>query len=375
MSLGGVRIVILDEVRLTWGSDTSSVVTGTAPGVERSQGEHRLLLLGAGGRPFGPGRCRVRAGRRPRRRGMDGACARHSRATAGDGTAVLVGSRVRHHPYAQSARWGPAPRERLVVPSMRGCMALWQWDAYFIAVGLRHGILNWPSASSRSPCARTRTGSCPMSSTMAVSSRRARTCRPATSPPSKRPDQRTPRESRAAHQTSTVGMGGGQSPHGPRRGQAISTEWRRGTRCSAPARHGGSDQRTCATDAPCTSIRIHRGSTTPLSSTRISRSGLPDLPAYLAVQERVLARWRTTLESAGHPVRVGRDGLSGGRSWREATVQRALERLWDPRRRMFAPAGASGRPLPRTILSLVACFAGGIGGEQIRRDRRRYSRH
>lgn len=36
-------------------------------------------------------------------------------------------------------RWPPVAGRRLIVPSVLGYVGIWQWDAYFIALGLRHG--------------------------------------------------------------------------------------------------------------------------------------------------------------------------------------------------------------------------------------------
>lgn len=364
--VGGVRIVILDEeVRLTWGSDTSSVVTGTAPGVERSQGEHRLLLLGAGSRPSALD---------------DAGFARAADRVVEEWMGRVPATAARRQEMARQCWWvlgsniirmrnplgGGLPRENVVVPSMRGYMALWQWDAYFIAVGLRHGD---PELAVRQ---------------LEI----AFTPGPDGQLPDVIHDGGVLTSSRDLPPGDLAALEASGSPE--LRGKVVPLT-------KPPLSAWAADKVLMALDADerldrmaawypvlCASqawwfrsenmrdgcpVYLHPYSS-GLDDSPVFDKDLPvrtpDLPAYLAVQERVLARWRTTLESAGHPVESGVTvSPADDPVWREATVRSALERLWDPRRRMFAPAGASGRPLPRTILSLVACFAGGIGGEQI----------
>ncbi len=161
---------------------------------------------------------------------------------------------------------------RAVVPSKIGYVGLWQWDAYFIAVGLRHGdpelareqlSLAFGFPRDRRPAAGRRARA-----RHPRHQRRPAGLRPR-DPASRRLRDRRPLGPGAADQAAAGGLGAAQGAGGPARGQLR----RRGLggrqlETIAARRTGGSPPPTStATACPNTATRTPRASTTARSST------------------------------------------------------------------------------------------------------------
>lgn len=133
----GVELALLDdELRLTWPADEDARIDiGPAPDVAAARDIDRLVLVGASATPSSLDDEAFAAAAdsvveawmaltpvvRPERQDMARLC-----------WWVLGANQV------DIARPGARGTMRVVVPSKRGYVGLWQWDTYFIALGLRH---------------------------------------------------------------------------------------------------------------------------------------------------------------------------------------------------------------------------------------------
>lgn len=258
-----------------------------------------------------------------------------------------------------------APRRRtVVVPSKMGYVALWQWDAYFIAIGLRGGAPGLALEQLETAFGACEDGQLPdvvHDGGVLASSRDL--------PPADR--------ERLEASGSRSGDNGAVPLTKPPLGawaadrvlETLPADQRR--RLMArwfPVLTANQDWwfRVGDSDGDGVPEYAHPYSS-GLDDSPVFDGAFPvvtpDLLAYLVVQDEVLARWADDLGDAVPGARRIGEACRA----RSASTRRALDGLWDPRRQMFEArdAGGSGA-LPRTIVSLLACFAGGLPDDRMR---------
>jgi glycogen debranching enzyme len=249
---------------------------------------------------------------------------------------------------------------RVIVPSKRGYVALWQWDTYFIALGLRHtapelalaqlDVALTPAADGQLPDVVHDDGILASSADLPAADRArleaqgSPTTTSGTVPLTKPPLaawaadlvlRHVPPESRDAwlreHLDTLV----------------ASQDWWFDV---------------CDTDGDGLPEYLHPYSS-GLDDSPVYDHALPvlapDLLAYLAVEDEILAGWvREHGSSPDEP-------LAARLEARAARTRAGLSRLWDPEGALHRPV-AAGQPVPdRTVVSLLGCFAGGLPHEQV----------
>lgn len=249
---------------------------------------------------------------------------------------------------------------RVIVPSKRGYVALWQWDTYFIALGLRHtapelalaqlDVALTPGPDGQLPDVVHDDGILASSADLpAADRRRLESQGSPTTAAGTVPLTKPPLSAWAADLVLR---------HVPRGRRA---DWLRGHLATLVA---GQDwwYDACDTDGDGLPEYLHPYSS-GLDDSPVFDHALPvlspDLLAYLIVEDQILARWVRELGSPED------DGLADRLVARAERTRAGLARLWDPEGALLRPV-ADGRPVPeRTVISLLGCFAGGLPSEQV----------
>lgn len=240
------------------------------------------------------------------------------------------------------------PGSRAVVPSKLGYVALWQWDAYFIALGLRHGdlvlaqeqlelALGQPCADGQLPDVVHDTGVLSGSDDLppADLARLRELGSPAADPSVPVPLTKPPLAALAVQRLAESGA----SPEWVARMLPVvqdSQDWWF-DHCLAvdglpeyghPYSSGLDDSPVFDADLPVAT---------------------PDLAAYLELQDLLLA---DLLEAQGDP------GAAAGHRARAVAARRVLMQLWDGERRRFRPRGSRGPVAAHTVVDLLPLLTG-----------------
>ncbi|HEY3545827.1 MAG TPA: hypothetical protein VGK17_07010 [Propionicimonas sp.] len=260
------------------------------------------------------------------------------------------------------ARPGGGGTVRVVVPSKRGYVGLWQWDTYFIALGLRHTVPELALAQLDVALSPAPDGQLPdvvHDGGILASS--------ADLPPGDR--QRL--ESQGSPSTRS-----GEVPLTKPPLVAWAAELV--LRHVSPARRDAWLRRqlgtlvasqdwwfdVCDTDGDGMPEYLHPYSS-GLDDSPVFDHALPllspDLLAYLVVEDEILAGW---VRELGWPDATAADTLAGRLEARALHVRAGMAGLWDPIDGLLRPT-AGGVPVPeRTVVSLLGCFAGEVPAEQ-----------
>lgn len=248
----------------------------------------------------------------------------------------------------------------IVVPSKLGYVALWQWDTYFIALGLMHGDLKmaldqldiafFPDAEGQFPDVIHESGVLASSSDLPEADRvRLEEAGSQSGSLGPVPLTKPPLGAWAADIVTSV-----LAPEDRMRWikkwfplLVDNTKWwltqaYSGYPIYAHPYSSGLD------DCP-----VFDGALPVVS---------PDLIAYLQNQADVLARWTEELEQIGTP------GMTQERRFLQDTAEKMhnlLNSLYEPESGIFRPVSPDGSQMPRTIVSLLSCFPGGLTNEQV----------
>ena len=240
------------------------------------------------------------------------------------------------------------PGSRAVAPSKLGYVALWQWDAYFIAIGLRHGelrlaqeqlelALRFAEPDGQLPDVIHDGGVLSSSDGLppADLARLRELGSPASDPSDRVPLTKPPLAALALARLAEAGASLDWLASMLPTVQA-SQQWWLDTCVGAdglpeydhPYSSGLDDSPVFDTDLPVAT---------------------PDLAAYLAVQDRQLADLLT---------RLGDEPAAARHRARAADSERALLRLWDACRGRFVARGAHGRVAAHTVVDLLPLLSG-----------------
>jgi hypothetical protein len=260
-------------------------------------------------------------------------------------------------------RPGSTTTERAVVPSKLGYVGLWQWDAYFIATGLRHGdptlaatqidLAFSPVAGGQLPDVVHDAGVLASSADLPPADQaKLRADGERAGLRGEVPLTKPPLAAWAATRVLDA------LPPGPRR-TALARRWFDVVR--------GSQDWWFAASAPHgdgVPAYLHPYSS-GLDDSPIFDGGLPltspDLLAYLIDQDEKLAAWGSRYQIRPD----GGEALGERLMDRARRTRAALGRLWDEEEEAFWPRGPGGPVAGRTIVSLLACFAGGLPVRQV----------
>lgn len=247
---------------------------------------------------------------------------------------------------------------RVIVPSKRGYVALWQWDTYFIALGLRHtapelalaqlDVALTPAADGQLPDVVHDDGILASSADLPAADRArleaqgSPTTAAGTVPLTKPPLVAWAADLVLAHVP------------GARR-----DAWLRDHLGTLIASQDWWFD-ACDTDGDGLPEYLHPYSSglddSPVFDHALPVLG-PDLLAYLVVEDELLARCAQEYTSD--------DRLVERLAARAARTRAGLAGLWDPDGAVLRPI-AGGQPVPeRTVVSLLGCFAGGLPAEQV----------
>ncbi|HEY0189373.1 MAG TPA: hypothetical protein VGC67_17955 [Cellulomonas sp.] len=264
-------------------------------------------------------------------------------------------------PVRGAAARSAGPVRRAVVPSKRGYVALWQWDAYFIALGLRHtapalaaeqlDIALTPGPDGQLPDVVHDTGVLASSADLPPADRARLLAAGAPTTGGEVPLTKPPLAAWAADRVlSTL-------PVDERAG------W---LRRWFPTVLRSQDWWFAASDPDGDGLPAYlHPYSSGLDDSPVFDHALPvtapDLLAYLVVQDRILAGWcRELPDLCAHD-----HGLPARLLRRAARVRQGLTGLWDDDGRLFRPR-AGTEPVPeRTVVSLLGCFAGDATSEQL----------
>lgn len=238
-------------------------------------------------------------------------------------------------------------KQTIVVPSKLGYVGLWQWDTYFIAIGLRHGDL--PLAIKQFDCALSpeKDGQLPD-----VIYERGRLASSADLPegdiPSLvkrgnlRPNDVVPLTKPPLYAWTAEKLFA--SMEEDERNKYIqrwvpifeqAQEWW--------LSESNTDVLGCPLYRHPYSSGLDDNPVFDSSGSLVS----PDLLAYLIRQESIMACWKAQV------------GMSSSKE-RLIRLRKFLEGLWDEDAQMYIARASEGLKKERTILSLLACFAGGL---------------
>lgn len=240
------------------------------------------------------------------------------------------------------------PRSRAVAPSKLGYVALWQWDAYFIAIGLRHGALQlaqeqlelalrFPEPDGQLPDVLHDRGILSSSDDLppADLARLRELGSPAADPGERVPLTKPPLAALALARLVDSGA---------------SLEWLAAMVPTVRAsQQWWLDHCVAADGLPEYDHPYSSGlDDSPVFDTDLPMA-TPDLAGYLAVQDRQLADLLT---------RLG-DGTAAARHRaRAAESELALSRLWDAEKGRFVARGAHGPVAGHTVVDLLPLLTG-----------------
>ncbi len=260
----------------------------------------------------------------------------------------------------------PKPRmRRCVVPSKLGYVAAWQWDAYFIALGLAHGdpqlaleqldVVFTPDTGGQLPDVVHDEGVLASSADLP-------------------PADRATLEAQGSRSGENGVVPLTKPPLGPWAAERVLShvsmaeriEWMRRWYPILRASQDWWFRTAGDRQMPSYSHPYSSG----LDDSPIFDGAFPvvspDLLAYISASDEVLAHWAEELGSLGDVLeqkffRAEQEELTAraecARHWRNA--------LWDSERGMFAAYDAEEKLLPRTIVSLLGVFGGGVERRQL----------
>lgn len=261
------------------------------------------------------------------------------------------------------ARPGGSGVVRVVVPSKCGYLGLWQWDTYFIALGLRHtapefalGQLDLalsPGADGQLPDVVHDGGKLATSADLPAGDRErleaqgSPTTKSGVVPLTKPPLAAWAAELVLRHVS-------------PERRDA----WLRGQLGTLVASQDWWFD-VCDTDGDGLPEYLHPYSS-GLDDSPVFDHALPvlspDLLAYLVVEDEILAGW---VREFRWPDAAAGGELAGRLEARAQRLRAGIASLWDPAGALLRPT-AGGSPVPeRTVVSLLGCFAGDLPREQL----------
>ncbi len=255
---------------------------------------------------------------------------------------------------ANQVELGLVPGSRAVVPSKLGYVALWQWDAYFIAIGLRHGdlalaqeqlelALGFACSDGQLPDVIHDTGVLASSDDLPPAD--LARLRELGSPAA---DASVPvamtKPPLAALALTRLADSGASREWLARMLPAVqdSQDWWFGHSLAGDGLpEYGHPYSSGLDDSPAFDADL------PVAT--------PDLVAYLELQDLLLA---DLLATQGDP------DAEGHRA-RAASTRQLLLRLWDPDRRRFAPRGSHGPVAAHTVVDLLPLLAGTLSDDVV----------
>jgi hypothetical protein len=247
------------------------------------------------------------------------------------------------------------PGSRAVVPSKLGYVALWQWDAYFIAIGLRHGDLDlareqlelafrFQAADGQLPDVVHDGGVLAGSDDLPPGdlARLRELASPAADPDAPIPLTKPPLAALALVRLAESGAPG---------------EWLRGTLTRAAASQQWWFDHCLATDGlPEYGHPYSSGlDDSPVFDAELPVA-TPELAAYLELQDRLLADL-----VAG----FGEADAAGSHRLRAEDTRARLLGLWQPEPGRFAPRGGSGPIASHTVLDLLPLLTGTLPADVV----------
>jgi hypothetical protein len=247
------------------------------------------------------------------------------------------------------------PGSRAVVPSKPGYVALWQWDAYFIAIGLRHGDLDlareqlelafrFQGADGQLPDVVHDGGVLAGSDDLPPGdlARLRELASPAADPDAPIPLTKPPLAALALVRLAESGAPG---------------EWLRGTLTRAAASQQWWFDHCLATDGlPEYGHPYSSGlDDSPVFDAELPVA-TPELAAYLELQDRLLADLL-----AG----FGEADAAGSHRLRAEDTRARLLGLWQPEPGRFAPRGGSGPIASHTVLDLLPLLTGTLPADVV----------